>query len=88
MAIALMMEAARTSETLVNFYQITALMMDTARTSETLVNFYQITRRYNPEENIFVLTAVRTSNRTQAILFVLRKIRSSIICTLHQILLG
>jgi hypothetical protein len=41
-------EAARTSETLVNFYQTTqrynpliALMMEAARTSETLVNFYQ-----------------------------------------------
>jgi hypothetical protein len=42
------MEAARTSETLVNFYQTTprynpediiTLMMEAARTSETLVNF-------------------------------------------------
>jgi RNase adaptor protein for sRNA GlmZ degradation len=57
---ALMMEAARTSETLVNFYQTTrrynpedirALMMEAARTSETLVNFYQTTRRYNPEDS-------------------------------------
>jgi hypothetical protein len=52
-----MMEAARTSETLVNFYQTTrrfnpliALMMEAVRTSEKLVNFYQTTRRYNPEE--------------------------------------
>jgi hypothetical protein len=49
------MEAARTSETLVNFYQTTAasiigaLMMEAARTSETLVNVYQTTRRYNSE---------------------------------------
>jgi hypothetical protein len=28
----------------------------------TLVNYYQTPRRYNPEDNIFVLTAVRTSN--------------------------
>jgi hypothetical protein len=49
-----MMEAARTSETLVNFYQITlliALMMEAARTSETLVNFYQTTRSYNTEDS-------------------------------------
>jgi hypothetical protein len=61
-----MMEAASTSETLVNFYQTTrrynpedshlrahriALMMEAARTSETLVNFYQTTRRYNPEDS-------------------------------------
>jgi hypothetical protein len=54
------MKAARTSETLVNFYQTTrrynpedraALMMKAARTSETLVNFYQTTRRYNPEDS-------------------------------------
>jgi hypothetical protein len=52
-----MMVAARTSETLVNFYQTTrrylliALMMVAARTSETLVNFYQTTRRYDPEDS-------------------------------------
>jgi hypothetical protein len=56
-----MMEAARASETLVNFYQTTrrynlaasiiALMMEAARDSETLVNFYQTTRRYNPEDS-------------------------------------
>jgi hypothetical protein len=40
-------------------------MMEAARTSETLVNFYQTTRRYNPEDSIFVLTAVRTSNPTE-----------------------
>jgi hypothetical protein len=34
------------------------------RTSETSANFYQTTRRYSPEDSIFVLTAVRTSNRT------------------------
>jgi hypothetical protein len=28
----------------------------------TLVNFFQTTWRYNPEEAIFVLTVVRTSN--------------------------
>jgi hypothetical protein len=57
--IVLMMEAARTSETLVNFYQTAllpssgfiALMMEAARTSETLVNFYQTTRRYNLEDS-------------------------------------
>jgi hypothetical protein len=53
--IALMMEAARTSETLVNFYQTTrlliALTMEAARTSETMVNIYQITRCYNPEDS-------------------------------------
>jgi hypothetical protein len=36
---------------------------EAARTSETLVNFYQSTRRHNPED-IFVLTAVKTSNPT------------------------
>jgi hypothetical protein len=40
------------------------LMMEASRASETSVNFYQTTRRYNPEEAIFVLTAVRTSNPT------------------------
>jgi hypothetical protein len=50
MAVALMMEAGRTSEKLVNFYLI-ALMMEAGRTSETLVNFYQTTRRYNPEDS-------------------------------------
>jgi hypothetical protein len=39
-----------------------ALMMEAAKTSETMVNFYQTTRRYNPEDSVFVLTAVRTSN--------------------------
>jgi hypothetical protein len=39
-------------------------MMEAARTSETLINFYQTTWRYNPEDAIFVLTAVRTSNPT------------------------
>jgi hypothetical protein len=34
--------------------------MDAASISETLVNFYQTTRRYNPEEAIFILTAVRS----------------------------
>jgi hypothetical protein len=51
------MEVARTSETLVNFYET---KMEAARTSETSLNFYQTARRYNPE--VFVLTAVRTSN--------------------------
>jgi hypothetical protein len=37
-----------------------ALMMEVAKTSETLVNFYQTARRYNPEDSIFLLTAVRT----------------------------
>jgi hypothetical protein len=41
-----------------------AVMMEAARTSETLVNFYQTTRRYNPEDSLFVLIAVRTSNPT------------------------
>jgi hypothetical protein len=44
---------------------VIALMMEAARTSETLVNFYQTTRRFNPEEAIFVLTAVRISNPTK-----------------------
>jgi hypothetical protein len=54
---ALMMEAASTSETSVNFYQTTqrisliSLMMEAASTSETLVNFYCTTRRYNPEDS-------------------------------------
>jgi hypothetical protein len=51
-----MMEAARSSETLVNFYQTTqliVLMMEAARSSETLVNFYQTTQRYNPEDSHF-----------------------------------
>jgi hypothetical protein len=45
-----MMEAARTSETLRNFYQGIALMMEAARTSETLINFYRKTRHYNRED--------------------------------------
>jgi hypothetical protein len=40
-----------------------ALMMVVARTSEKLV------RRYNPEDSHFVLTAVRTSNPTQNVMF-------------------
>jgi hypothetical protein len=40
------------------------MMMEAARISEMMVNVYQTTRRYNPEEAIFVLTAVRTSNPT------------------------
>jgi hypothetical protein len=62
--IALMMEAARISETLVNFYQIIVLLMEAARISEKLVNFYQTTRRYNPEDNHLRTHAVRTSNPT------------------------
>jgi hypothetical protein len=56
-----MMEAARTSETSVMFYQtngattqkttIIALMMEAASTSETSVNLYQTTWRNNPEDN-------------------------------------
>jgi hypothetical protein len=64
---ALMIEAARTSETLVNFYQTTrrynhqgALMVEAARTSETLVNFYQTTRRYN-HQGALMMEAARTS---------------------------
>jgi hypothetical protein len=45
-------------------YQLIAMMTEAVSTSETLVNFYQTTRRYNPEEAIFILAAVRTSNRT------------------------
>jgi hypothetical protein len=59
-----MMEAARASETLVNFYQttltttqktaifaLTAVRTSNPTTSETLANFYQTTRRYNPEDS-------------------------------------
>jgi hypothetical protein len=43
--IVLMMEAARTSETLVdNYFTLIVLMMEAARTSETLVDNY-FTRR-------------------------------------------
>jgi hypothetical protein len=68
-SIALMMEATRTSEMLVNFYQTTrrynpalliALMMGAARTSETLVNFYQTIRRYNPLLIALMMGAART----------------------------
>jgi hypothetical protein len=38
--------------------------MEAARSSETMVNFYQTTRLYNPEEAIFILAAVRTSDPT------------------------
>jgi hypothetical protein len=54
-----LMEAARASETVVNFYQTTWLynpssgLMEAARTSETLVNLYQTTWRYNPEDSNF-----------------------------------
>jgi hypothetical protein len=41
------------------------LMMEAARTPETLVNFYQTTT--TQKTAIFVLTAVRTSNRNQII---------------------
>jgi hypothetical protein len=41
-------------------------MMEAARTSETLVNFYQTTLRCNPEDAIFILTTVRTSNPTKS----------------------
>jgi hypothetical protein len=43
-------------------------MMEAAKTFETLVNFYQATRRNNPEEAVFVLTVVRTSNLTLIVL--------------------
>jgi hypothetical protein len=64
--IALMIEAASTSETSLNFYQITGrnnpedsllaasiidLMMEAASTSETSINFYQTTLRENPEDS-------------------------------------
>jgi hypothetical protein len=39
-------------------------MMEAIRTSEKLENFYQTTWHYNPEEAIFVLTTMRTSNPT------------------------
>jgi hypothetical protein len=50
------MEAARTSETSVNFYQTTwrniiRAMMEAANTSETSVNFYQTTWRNIPEDS-------------------------------------
>jgi hypothetical protein len=35
-------------------------MMEAASTSETSENFYQSAWRLNPEEAIFILTAVRT----------------------------
>jgi hypothetical protein len=62
-----MMEAARTSETLVNCYGAIALMMEAARTSETLVNFYQTTRRYNPEDSH--LRTHRRENRKSYLYF-------------------
>jgi hypothetical protein len=46
--IALMMEAANTSETSVTTH---LLMMEAASTSETLVNLYQTTRCNNPEDS-------------------------------------
>jgi hypothetical protein len=58
-----MMEAARTSETLVNFTRlhgatnqktaifIRAMMMEAASASETSVNFYQTTRRNISEDS-------------------------------------
>jgi hypothetical protein len=59
-----MMEAARTSEKLANFYLI-ALMMEAARTSETSVNFYRLHGATTQKTAIFVLTAVRPSNPTE-----------------------
>jgi RNase adaptor protein for sRNA GlmZ degradation len=64
-----MMEAARSSETLVNFYQTArrynpvpiALMMEAGRSSETLVNFYQTARRYNPVLIALMMAAERSS---------------------------
>jgi hypothetical protein len=41
-----------------------ALMMESAGAPETLVNFYQTTRRNIPKD-IFILSAVRTSNLTK-----------------------
>jgi hypothetical protein len=37
-------------------------MMEAARTSETFVNLYQTTQRCNPEDSLFTLAAVRTSD--------------------------
>jgi hypothetical protein len=70
--IALMMDAASTSETSVNFYQTTrrnipliALMMEATSTIETSVNFYQTTRRNVPEDShlldLLVLCSVNMS---------------------------
>jgi hypothetical protein len=52
-----------------------ALMMEVARTSENLVNFYRTTRRYNPEDSLFVLTDVRTSNPTRRFITVFTRPR-------------
>jgi hypothetical protein len=48
---------------------IIALMIEAASTSETSVNFYQTMRRNNPEEDIFIFAAVRTSNLTKLCMF-------------------
>jgi hypothetical protein len=68
--IALMMEAASTSEKSVTFYQTTrlsasiiraiALIMEAANMSETSVTFYQTTRRNNAEDSHLHTAAVRT----------------------------
>jgi hypothetical protein len=42
--------------------EISALKMEAACSSETLVSTYKTTRRYNPEDQYDIFTAVRTSN--------------------------
>jgi hypothetical protein len=38
--------------------------MEAEYVSETLVSMYEATQRYDPEEKVVILTAVRTSNLT------------------------
>jgi hypothetical protein len=40
-------------------------MMEAARTPETLINFYRLHSATTQKTDIFVLTAVRTSNPTK-----------------------
>jgi hypothetical protein len=41
-----------------------SLEMEAVRSSETPVDFYRTTRPYTPEDNIFIVIAVRTLNYT------------------------
>jgi hypothetical protein len=59
--IGLMMEAARTSETLVNFYQTTRRY----NPEDSHLHLHTYSQGVTTEKNIIIFTAVRASNLTQ-----------------------